>query len=215
MATVLDKLKFGDFETKADITSVIVNPGFEEDGGPEKKGIKGWTDSGTIQIQYQDNTGWSADGKVGTYYAERWHVNGNIDMHQTLAQLPAGIYELTLNAQATGCPDAVMYAFVGEADTTTSFEDVCKRYSLAVELSETSDIVIGVRWSDSGNGWTRFDDFHLTFYGSEENADIVTGIRDIDVQPAAQKKTRKVLENGRIVIYKNGQKYNVAGQAIK
>ena len=217
MALVQEKLKFGDFDTKADITSVMVNPGFEIDGGHEKKGITGWTDNGSEKIQYQDNTGWSDQGKVGTYYAERWHINGNVDMSQTLTKLPAGFYELTLNAQSGGCENAVMYAVVGGEEKTTAFEDVCKRYSLVVELTEESDITIGVKWSDTGNGWTRFDDFHLTYYGSNENADMLTGIRDIDaadVLPAAQ-KTRKVLENGRIVIYKNGQKYNVAGQAIK
>ena len=215
MEDVLNKLKFGDVETKVDITSVMVNPGFEEDGGHEKKGIKGWTDRGSEQIQYQDNDGWSADGKVGTYYAERWHISGTVDMSQVLAGMPAGFYEFTLNAQSGGCQDAVMYASVGGEEKTTAFEDVCKRYSLIVELAEKSDITIGVRWSDSGNGWTRFDDFHLTYYGSSENADIITGISNIDVQPAAAQKTRKVFENGRIVIYKNGQKYNVAGQAIK
>ena len=83
-------------------------------------------------------------------------------------------------------------------------------------LTEQGDVTIGVK-NPEATGWSIWDNWTLTYFGTEssktDSADPV-GINAIDAQPAVL-KNRKVFENGRIVIYKNGQKYNVAGQAIK
>ena len=44
-------------------------------------------------------------------------------------------------------------------------------------------------------------------------AEVPTAINDINVEKAS--KAVKMIENGQVVIVKDGVKYNVAGQAIK
>ena len=70
-----------------DLTSILTNPGFET-GNTE-----GWTNSGSITAGAQGNTAF--DNKRGSYYAERWHTEGTVDINQTLHRLPAGIYKIS------------------------------------------------------------------------------------------------------------------------
>gem|GEM_PF-1988507 len=93
-----------------------------------------------------------------------------------------------------------------------------KNYVVRVvfSLSEAGDVTIGAK-NTSVDTWAIWDNWKLTYFGTESTkavSDDPVAIDAINVQPASL-KNRKVFENGRIVIYKNGQKYNVAGQAIK
>ena len=187
-------------ENPADLTMMIVNPGFEENS------LNGWTNSGTIEGQAQGNT--SFDNKQGGYYAEKWHVNGTVDINQTIANLPAGVYEITAYVYSSA-EDALLYVNNASVSVTTS-----DLYSVVVKLDEPGDIKFGVSWSDTGDKWTCLDDFKLTCYGTESKKELTpidqTDITEIEVQPVSV-KNGKFFEKGQIVIYKNGLKYNAMG----
>ena len=190
-------------ENPADLTMMIVNPGFEENS------LNGWTNSGTIEGQAQGND--SFDNKQGSYYAEKWHVNGTVDINQTVANLPAGVYEITAYVYSSA-EDALLYVNNASVAVTTS-----GLYSVIVKLDEPSDLKFGVSWSDTGDKWTCLDDFKLTCYGTESEKELtptdITEI-EIDAQPA-NVKNGKFFENGQIVIYKNGLKYSATGVLLQ
>lgn len=156
-----------------DFTQVIVNPGFETGN------LTGWTDSGTISAQAQSNT--SFDNKQGSYYCEKWHVNGTIDINQTVNSLPAGTYEITAFVYSSA-EDAVLYANNDEVSVSES-----QSYSVIVKLDEPGAIKFGVKWSDDGGQWTCLDEFQLTYYGtdSEKVPTDIAGIETAEAAPAA------------------------------
>ncbi|MBP3214453.1 MAG: hypothetical protein J6M19_06460 [Bacteroidaceae bacterium] len=214
MDEIITKLSYGEYEGSCDMTAKIVNPSFENETSVTTT-IKGWTNDGSQGVQTQTNT--SFDNKQGNTYAERWHASGTYDINQTIANLPAGRYEISAYIYSDAA-DCVLYGsnLLTPEGSTSVYEattpvGVSQRYKVVVNLPEAGSLKFGVKWTDTSDRWTCIDDFKLTYYGTND----VVGIDGIDAaQPAAQ-KNRKVFENGRIVIYKNGQKYNVAGQAIK
>lgn len=191
-------------ENPADLTMMIVNPGFEENS------LNGWTNSGTIEGQAQGND--SFDNKQGSYYAEKWHVNGTVDINQTLANLPAGVYEITAYVYSSA-EDALLYVNDASVSVTTS-----GLYSVVVKLDEPGDLKFGVSWSDTGDKWTCLDDFKIKCYGTESEKELTpidqTDITEVDAQPV-NVKNGKFFENGQIVIYKNGLKYSATGVLLQ
>lgn len=190
-------------ENPADLTMMIVNPGFEENS------LNGWTNSGTIEGQAQGND--SFDNKQGSYYAEKWHVNGTVDINQTVANLPAGVYEITAYVYSSA-EDALLYVNNASVAVTTS-----GLYSVIVKLDEPSDLKFGVSWSDTGDKWTCLDDFKLTCYGTESEKELTpTDITEIEIDAEPSNvKNGKFFENGQIVIYKNGLKYSATGVLLQ
>ena len=138
-----------------DFSKLIVNNGFETGD------LSGWANSGTIDGQTQNNT--SFDNKQGTYYAEKWHVNGTVDINQTVANLPAGTYDITAYVYSSAT-DCVLYANDDAVAVTTS-----GLYTVTVKLEEGADLKFGVSWSDSGDKWTCLDEFKLAYYGTESS----------------------------------------------
>lgn len=63
------------------------------------------------------------------------------------------------------------------------------------------------------SGWTCFDNFRLFYLGNPDNPDGI-GVIDADVEQMKNSE-RKILEDGRIVILKEGSRYNTAGQQIR
>ena len=154
-------------ENPVDFTRVIINNGFEEGN------LNGWTDSGTINAQAQGND--SFDNKQGSYYCEKWHVNGTVDINQTVAKLPAGTYELSAYVYSSAA-DCYLYVNDEEVNVTTS-----QLYTITFYLAEeTNEAKFGVKWSDAGSQWTCLDEFTLTYFGSDN----VTAIENI-ASPAA------------------------------
>ena len=62
--------------TNIDLTSLIVNPGFEQGNAD------GWNSDGTITVSAQSNKAF--DNTQGNIYAEKYHVTGTIDLNQTI-----------------------------------------------------------------------------------------------------------------------------------
>ena len=153
--------------TPVDMTSVIVNNGFETGN------LSGWTNSGTIEGQAQNND--SFDNKQGTWYGEKWHVNGTVDINQTVAHLPAGTYDITAYVYSSAT-DCVLYANDGSVAVTTS-----GLYTVTVKLEEGADLKFGVSWSDSGDKWTCMDEFTLAYYGTaSEKEETSTDIDEVE-----------------------------------
>lgn len=92
--------------------------------------------------------------------------------------------------------------------------DDAKAYRVRVvfTLDEVSNVTIGVK-DEVATDWCIWDNWKLTYFGdasTKENSG--TAIESVT---ASQQKNGKFIENGRIIIIKNGVKYNVAGQIIK
>ena len=138
--------------TNVDLTSLIVNPGFELGN------TTGWANDGEITANAQNNT--SFDNKQGTWYAERWHVAGTIDINQTIAVLPAGIYQI----------DAYMYSDTGDAKLYANTENVSVttsgKYSAVIEIADKGSIKMGASCTLTASTWLCLDDFKLTYLGT-------------------------------------------------
>ena len=135
--------------TNVDLTSLIANPSFETDG------LSGWT-----QTNAETQTNKAFDNVQGNIYAQRWHFNGNVDLNQTIAYLPAGIYEVSAYSyfSETG---ARLYANSTEVAVTTS-----KKYSVLVEIADKGSITLGAGCTSTATSWWCVDDFKLTYLGN-------------------------------------------------
>lgn len=140
-----------------DFTQVIVNPSFENAEGNAT--LNGWTNSGSIDFQTQTNESFE---KTGNVYAERWHASGSLDIHQTIANLPAGTYELTVHAYCE-TEDGVIYANDGETSVTVPAAD----FTVIVKLEEGEDLTIGAKCNLTGSTWMCIDDFRLQYFGTD------------------------------------------------
>lgn len=135
--------------TNVDLTSLLVNPSFEVNG------LNGWTNTNA-----ETQTNKAFDNVQGDIYAQRWHFNGNVDINQTIAYLPAGVYEVSAYSyfSETG---ARIYANTTEAAVTTS-----ANYSVIVEIADKGSITIGAGCTSTASSWWCVDDFKLTYLGT-------------------------------------------------
>lgn len=138
--------------TNVDLTSLLTNAGFESGN------TTGWANDGSITANAQDNT--SYDNKQGTWYAERWHVAGTIDINQTLTCLPAGIYQI----------EAYMYSDTNDAKLYLNSENVSvstsAKYKVIAEITDKGSIKFGASCTLTTSTWICVDDFKLTYLGS-------------------------------------------------
>lgn len=188
-----------------DITGILVNPSFETNN------FEGWVNSGAQEFATQGNTSFA---KVGSYYAEKWHSNGTLDISQTVEganlQLPEGIYRVTVNAYAS-IDDAVVY--INEVETpieNTADAMVSATYSAKVSVPAATDFKIGAKGTLTSSTWFCIDNFVLEYLGVDadaievvENKENVvkTAIYDINgAQLATLKKGINIvrLSNGKV-----------------
>jgi hypothetical protein len=99
-----------------------------------------------------------------------------------------------------------------------------QRYELTFKVAEGDTVTIG--YANIGEPpfrWFMCDDFQLTFFGAASGKDESSdegeygeyvAIDAINAK-ATEQKNGKFLQNGSFVIYRNGKKYNVAGQRLK
>lgn len=166
-----------------DLTSLIANPSFETDG------LSGWTNT---NAETQDNKAF--DNVQGNIYAQRWHFNGNVDLNQTIAYLPAGIYEVSAYSyfSETG---ARLYANSTEVAVTTS-----KKYSVLVEIADKGSITLGAGCASTEKSWWCVDDFKLTYLGNVNDLTytLASGKMGTD-KAAAQTAAKNAFENNKTV----------------
>lgn len=138
--------------TNIDMTSMITNPSFELGN------TNGWTNSGSIEAQAQGNKAF--DNTQENYYAERWHVSGTIDLNQTIAYLPAGVYKVEAY-MFSDTDDAKLYA-----NTTNTSVSTSGKYSVVIEIADKGSIKIGSSCTLTGSTWVCMDGFELKYLAS-------------------------------------------------
>ena len=137
--------------------------------------------------------------------------NGGIRFH-----FSQGVLQLKLNAFFTGGRTfKISWTLDGGTSnsvTTSSYKKgayVMDVLNLAGLDEETAKKVRSITFAQSGaNGGARIYDMYVSVPAN------TTGIQTIQTSGTKTERTVKVIENGRIVIVKNGQRYNVQGQMI-
>ena len=148
-------------ENPIDMTRTIVNNGFETGN------LTGWVNEGEVSAQAQNNS--SFDNKQGNYYAERWHVNGTVNINQTVSYLPAGYYTISAYVYSSAS-DAKLFANDEEVEVAVS-----QLYTVTAVVDESGELKFGVKWTDDGDKWTCLDEFTMQYIGTEAP----TGIQEV------------------------------------
>ena len=151
-----------------DLTSKLVNPSFETGD------FTGWTVS---EMGTQGNNVFNI--KQGTYYAEKWTGRGgsvgNAQLKQTLSNLHAGTYRLTVAAQniQEDTPSAQQTGAWIYANSHQLAVDVRKNYTLEFVLV-SDELEIGFLAKNASGNWIAADNFRLEYVSDDFNA-IKTG----------------------------------------
>ena len=152
-------IAFASEDNPSDFTNWLVNPSFETADGSAT--LNGWTNDGDLKMQTQTNTSFAKTGKV---YCERWHANGNINLHQTVTELPNGYYTLYVDAFCEA-QDAVIYA----NDKEITFSNKTNAESLTTEeivfKVEDGTLDFGIKVALTGSTWVCVDNFQLFYLG--------------------------------------------------
>ena len=184
-------------KTNVVLTSYLTNPGFN-DGN-----TNGWNNDGSITANAQNNA--SFDNKEGSHYAERWHVAGTIDINQTLAYVPAGVYQVEAKMYSD-TKDAKLYAGAENVAVSTS-----GTYSVNVEVADKGSIKFGASCTLTDATWICIDDFKITYLCASVN-DLTYTLADGKMgtdKSAAQTAAANAFEEN-----KNAANYNVLLAAI-
>lgn len=142
---------------QTDVTHLIVNPDFEEEG------IQGWK---TIGIGPQTNSSFKL--KHGTTYAENWTGRGSklsdTYLRQTIEGIPYGVYTVTAvghhiqedtpNAKQTGA-----YLFANNCRTTI---EVDGEYEVTTTVGDGT-LTLGVLLEGATGNWIAVDNFRLSY----------------------------------------------------
>ena len=168
-----------------DRTSQIVNPDFERGNAGDYTNSNGWDQTNL--------RGWNRGGFqkqvtsqffTNATFAEKWSYNGPLDadkIYQTVTDLPAGTYTLTITAQAinernngAACTQGV-YVYLGNSRTLIG---AAGTYEVKYTHNGGS-LELGVE-IESGNdvNWVAFDNvrlFETDFYFSANSATVVNG----------------------------------------
>lgn len=148
----------------ADMTLAIINPSFETGN------LEGWTstDGGATA----NNNNWPA-GKNGTYYVERWQpaTDGSLSdgsLLQTINDLPAGRYRLTVNAQniEQGNGGAHGTGYILKAGDKQAVVSESVENSVEITLQSAGNLEIGMVLENCTGNWISCDHFRLTYVAS-------------------------------------------------
>ena len=152
MFELIDNDQLATMDSPFDVTGYMTNPGFEY------RDLTGWTQEPAGYFQTQNN---NQGFKVGGYYAEKWQQTGALPegkMSQTLTDLPAGYYKLTVNLGGNG-------TYVDLNGKTASWT-ADKDYTVGYVLAENEDLTITAGKTAEGTAnWIHFDNFRLQFCG--------------------------------------------------
>lgn len=158
-----------------DMTEFLVNPSFEHElnGWSQANAISGWSGAGT----------WSdRPAHEGSYFASfAFEKITSLDVYQTVADLPAGVYSVQAALRNTGgtayLTDQHVYGetTAGTVDsaplTSVSGDNNNDWYDFTAEgikLADGESLRLGVRSTGSGTqaGWFQVDDFRLYYWGT-------------------------------------------------
>lgn len=204
LAAALNKALKAQIQAGDDVTALVINNSFETGD------LTGWTTttSGDTGVKSGSTDPYTTDNCDGRWLFNTWNGDATgYDISQTITDMPAGKYKLI--ALTCGLIGANLDIFANDDAVTVTHEsnNHFTETELEFELEEAGDITIGTK---NATAWYKADNFRLIFLGAEDGPS--TAISNID---KAAQKNGKFLENNTIVIYKNGKKFNLAGQAIQ
>lgn len=190
----------------------------------------GWTDYGTEWEVGQTLTG-LPDGRYkvtmqGYYRDGDMNQNNPGAVHAWLYARSGGVEEKTLlhdmyDAKCTSISSTVKTKDKDGYFIPNGMEDATYFFNAGYYENEVTATVTGGTLTvavgkpvktKSTSGWTCFDNFRL-FYLGDPSYDGVGSIGEAIEQSG--RPERKILENGRIVIVKDGVRYNTAGQQVR
>ena len=151
--------KNASLEEAVDMTSLIVNPDFED-------GTTGWTNNG---LSAQSNTSFAP--KSGTTYMEKWTDAGDLvgdgSISQIIHGLATGVYTLKAAAQniQQNSTDIQIGAWIF-ANNSRAEVNATGEYSLTFTNIE-QDAAIGFRAEGATGNWISCDNFRLYYAGGE------------------------------------------------
>lgn len=143
-----------------DVTSAIINPGFESATNNKQTVLDGWANNG---MQVQNNTSFA---KEGTYYCEKYVSSGSLpdaSISQTIRNLPNGLYKLSAKGSFGG---SGAYIKANDAETAVTTAGIYSVMGLVTDGTLT--ISAGVK--NSTSNWLCFDAFSLQFIGGSVSA---------------------------------------------
>lgn len=210
-------------EDPLNVTSLIVNPGFEA-----STWSTGWTVTGSFEKQ-------NNNGNFTGTFAQVWNRDANRvlsgSIEQTLSNIPAGTYKLSAKAVCGVDGKDYLYAKVGDEvkETVLPVTNVgtAREYSVLFTVEEgQSSVTIGFARENSKN-WSAVDDFSLIYYGKEAQMEEAvlsvksgkygTFVAPFDVELPAEVTTYKVFvkgENAYLGEYKKGGEKLPAGNPV-
>ena len=185
-----------------DLTSVIINPSFDYDGGS----TYGWTlQCATYSnMQCQKNSSYpSSDQPTMSLFAEIWRAGaplGDGYIKQTISYLPAGTYKVeadvlacdqTYNQITAENPYEIVGARLFAQESGLEITDTIAlqtadsepmHYGLIFKKANASTpLTIGLMTSGTNANWLAADNFQLTYYGTESQHQ-QTAIEGIDTR---------------------------------
>lgn len=220
--TMLEDLAKATDEEPVDVTKYIVNPDFED----AETLMNGWTyykgsDSGAAKNEGDKRID---DERCGNYIFNTWNgkaPDGGFYVAQTIKCLPAGTYKLEAILSSDKNNVITLSANENSADFTMVDEDKHApfdaelTFKIGDEASAESNLrkaeeatLTNVEIKASSGSWFKADNFRLTYYGAESEI-APTEIEEIDAQPTV--KNGKYIENGQLIIIRDGKKYNAMG----
>lgn len=147
-----------------DMTYAITNPGFEYGN------LAGWTNGITQgNNTYATNNNFASKSGVGFY--ESWNNSVALGsagtFTQTLENVPAGLYELSVYAQNieqrnSDAGGTGMYVTANSDQTEIGTRG---QYKVRTTLQNDGPLTIGIKLDNCTGDWIAFDRFELLFYG--------------------------------------------------
>ncbi|WP_320167802.1 DUF4978 domain-containing protein [Mangrovibacterium marinum] len=179
-----------------DMTSVIVNPGFESD-------LTGWTTVSGSKI----STGEKAGGLIpGTQkHAQIWVGSGGVNgrFYQSIYNLPNGKYSISVAVSPSFSGTVDIFANTGTASITSGNA----KYYEASGVVFDGTLEIGLDLVTSGSPLIDFDDFTLKYLGID--ADAYLQILNTKIAEA-EKDTVSMYNSTGLPGYKNLEQYRIA-----
>ena len=181
-------------------TDRIINSGFEGEttslGVSNTNEPEGWTLTrelgGWVNAQRLPNDEITLSPYEGSYYYEVWAGDvTSIDLHQTITNLPVGVYQISARVRNTNTTEMItnqhIYATFADNDYESS---VMSKAAIGIEVenweklttklifidNEENEIRIGIKSTGTGKGsagWFQVDDFQLIFQGALDDKELL------------------------------------------
>ena len=156
-----------------DVTYAITNSGFEY------RDLSNWTNNVTVGNNHYASDDHFDPNRAGLGYYETWTSSGGGGklgdagtFTQTLANMPAGLYELSVYAQniEQGNGNAGGTGMFVTANSDQTVIGVAGQYKVRTTLATDGDLTIGIKFDNCSGNWAAFDRFGLLFYGDPLDA---------------------------------------------